>query len=207
MLNKFIVMLAIILAFTFLMSCDNKNNNSSTPDIIKDLIVDYYVDLSRYIKEEDIGIVEVESYKEGYLCLVYYSGEGPGIELFKIEKSGDKFKISEVCSGEMAITMGTEINKVEDDSSTIIFGNLNKSTGIPQSDKSKETDFEKMKVELDNNEFIEENIKDRLGYLVVIKNSHSIKDVKFYNSKNEIVHSSEDIGITEKAFRIHQNIN
>ncbi|AGL02393.1 hypothetical protein [Desulfoscipio gibsoniae] len=198
MLKKITVLLAIAIILT---ACSSKQNyvlNVSNEDeslinnISNALYNDYYKSIG--INLNNIEVCDINPYLSGRIVVSLVKGEGARLDLFYLAKDNDnKYKADKKAEGEMALSMGFSVNRIADYNNTIIFGNLNETTWLPDSDKKIKTDFEKVSMVLDNDEIIEEDIKGDKAYIIIINKSTNIHNIKFFNSDNKVVCTLNDL--------------
>ena len=134
-------LLSVVLIAAIAVGCTFTGAKNQGPDTYEKLI-DYLKEYSyelvkdRMEREEVYYIGGANDY-----ALVYCSGMGPKLLLYRYDINGDSFVVREQASGEYAISGGLSVNHIMDGDKHIYFGTISDSHWIPQEDKQIELDW------------------------------------------------------------------
>jgi len=215
------LVLAAFLALSISTGCSNytAGKNQKVDESIKmiegtvtNVVTGYFKNLDPQIDMTEVVLCKIKPYREGYLALAWYTGEGSQVTLFYIEQDRNKkYSISKKVDMEPALSMGFSVKRVIDGNSIILCSNLNEETWVPPNDDRRfKADYAKIVVSLDNGTIVEEDIKGDKGYIIALNGNPDVVDMRLYNSKGKIVNSMSDLskyGITVVDRTFGQGIN
>ncbi len=134
-------------------------------DAIREQILQYKLEgyLLR-MSREDIRFIGME----GDYAMVYYSGTGPTLMLYRYETEGEHVQVLERIPGDEAISGGISINHWEKDGQHIYFGTINNRHWIPPDDSVLNYTPKYLRVTDENGNVRELDVEGLGGYLCIL---------------------------------------
>jgi len=216
---SFIVALFLMLSVSVGCSNNTASKNQKADESIKaiegtvsNMVIGYYKNLGRQIDVNQVILCKIKQYKEGYLALAWYTGEGSQATLFYIKKGkNNEYIISKKVDMEPALSLGFSVKRVADGNNIILCSNLNEETWVPPNDDKRfKADYAKIVVSLNNGTTIEEDVKGDKGYIIALSGNPDVVDIRLYNSRGKIINSLSDLskyGITVVDKTFEQDIS
>ena len=167
---------------------ENSWESATVEDEIAAIAIGYLVEEYETLDKSKFEVFKVKPYRKGYLALVLYGGEGPFtvlLHLVKGAKSG--YVVSRRADLSNPISMGFAVNRIVDSDYTVLSSVLNSTSWIPSEDKRFKVDYDRMIVEFNNGEIIEEHVQGEKGYIIILDSKARVKDVQFYDLKGEVI--------------------
>jgi hypothetical protein len=184
---KYIVYFTLICSISFsFLSC----SSSKEKDIFKKIDGFY-----QKISPSNKGVTEIYSIKEfqdGNVVLTEkYPGDGEsGTVLFLLDKNN---KVLKRASGENPMTPCFVVNVAKLGNANILFGKFKDSMWSAELNKKVNVKIDKIKVEFQNGDIIEENVSTKKGYIIISKSKSDIKSMELYNNNNVLQSNLNDI--------------
>jgi major membrane immunogen (membrane-anchored lipoprotein) len=171
-------MLCACLLFT---GCSNRGKSAAT------LAAGYY----KAADATTVSAMDTETYAQGYLALIKYTGAGGHMALLKVEKTSGKDAITAVTEGNAAKNGAYSINIVADGDYTVVYGDLGN------------TVCTKVDLTFDDGSKVSTAVGSGNGFIAVAPGgSLKIKDFTFHGKgKDETGHYQDFINAGGKVVR------